>query len=274
MSTTTGRIALVTGATGAIGKAIARQLATFAGMSVVLVVRDKMRGITAADEIVKITGNDRIQVKVCDLSLSKAITTLASVWDGHLDILVNNAALTPRSREQSEEGVEMQWATNALGYFRMTRAFAGALAKAPAPRVINVASYWAGGLDLEDPEFHRRPYHNDAAYRQSKQANRMLSAVFAELLRPKGISVFSCHPGDVNSTLSNNLGFGGQESPDQGADTPVWLATSGEVGLRESGRYFESRGIRDCSFSRDRRASELLWKLCESYDRMNSSSMS
>ena len=273
MSASTGRIALVTGATGAIGKAIARQLASFADMSLVLVARDKLRGITAADEIVKYTGNDRIQVKVCDLSLRKEIMTLASGWVGHLDILVNNAALTPRSREESGEGVEMQWATNVLGYFRLTRAFAGALAKAADPRVINVASYWAGGLDLEDPEFHRRPYHNDTAYRQSKQANRMLSAVFAELLRPKGISVFSCHPGDVNSNLSNNLGFGGHESPDQGADTPVWLATSVEVGIQESGRYFESRRIRNCSFSRDRGAGEQLWKLCESYDQMNSSAM-
>jgi NAD(P)-dependent dehydrogenase (short-subunit alcohol dehydrogenase family) len=91
---------------------------------------------------------------------------------------------------------------------------------------VNVASYWAGGLDLGDLEFKRRPYDNDQAYRQSKQADRMLSVAFAERLREHRVWVNACHPGDVRSRLSANLGFGGHETPEQGAATPVWLATA------------------------------------------------
>jgi len=79
-----------------------------------------------------------------------------------------------------------------------------------------VASYWAGDLDIDDLEFKHRPYSNGAAYRQSKQANRMLTVAFAERLAEHRISVNACHPGDVNSNLSNDLGFGGHESPGEG----------------------------------------------------------
>ena len=66
----------------------------------------------------------------------------------------------------------------------------------------------------------------------------MLSTAFAERLSDQGLCVNACHPGDVNSTLSNDLGFGGSQSPDAGAKTPVWLANS-EAGYRVTGRYFE-----------------------------------
>ena len=117
-------------------------------------------------------------------------------------------------------------------------------------RIVNVASYWAGGLDLGDLEFKRRPYNNDAAYRQSKQADRMLSVAFGRRLQPLGITVNACHPGDVNSTLSNSLGFGGHQSADSGAETPVWLAV-GETGGQYTGKYFEHQRDVSCVFGRD-----------------------
>jgi retinol dehydrogenase-13 len=151
-----------------------------------------------------------------------------------------------------------------LGYYRMIRAFTPHL-KAGAPsRIVNVASYWAGNLDLEDPEFKHRRYDNDEAYRQSKQADRMLTVAFAERLKPYGITVNSCHPGDVNSRLSNDLGFGGHETPDQGAGTPVWLATSNDVeGV--TGKYFADKREQYCGFSRDKTGIEKLMKLLEIY---------
>jgi NAD(P)-dependent dehydrogenase (short-subunit alcohol dehydrogenase family) len=81
-----------------------------------------------------------------------------------------------------------------INRLRLTDVFTDIL-KASAPaRAVNVASYWAGGLDLTDLEFKRRNYDNDKAYRQSKQANRMLSAAFAEKLKPHQIAVKACHP--------------------------------------------------------------------------------
>ncbi|MEN8130768.1 MAG: retinol dehydrogenase, partial [Pseudomonadota bacterium] len=87
---------------------------------------------------------------------------------------------------------------------------------------------------------------------------------FAQRLRPHKISVTACHPGDVNSTLSNNLGFGGHETADQGAETPVWLATAPN-GMGKTGKYFEHRRETRCRFAEDSQAVEALYETCRGY---------
>ena len=259
------RVFLVTGATGAIGKAIALQLAETPGHEVVLVGRDEVRTRQATSDIIRATGNDRTRYEIADLSRQVDILALADWWRSPLHVLINDAAVTPRVRQETPEGIEIQFATNVLGYFWMTQAFRDILARSAPARVINVASYWAGDMDLGDLEFRRRRYNNNRAYRQSKQANRMLTAAFAERLKSRGISVNACHPGDVSSRLSNNLGFGGHESPEEGADTPVWLAKE-SVGQVETGKYFEQRNTVKDRFSQDRAAVEALYQACLAYD--------
>jgi NAD(P)-dependent dehydrogenase (short-subunit alcohol dehydrogenase family) len=217
------------------------------------------------DEIGRVAGDGRVRYELVDLSRRASIYALAERWRGPLHVLVNNAGTTPRQRLQTPEGIEMQFATNVLGYFWLTRAFADILKRSAPARVVNVASYWAGDLDLSDLEFVRRRYDNNTAYRQSKQANRMLTVAFAERLREDGVTVNVCHPGDVHSALSHNLGFGGSQSADAGARTPVWLAT-GREGGEQSGRYFEHKRRVDCRFAGDRQAIEKLYEICASYD--------
>jgi NAD(P)-dependent dehydrogenase (short-subunit alcohol dehydrogenase family) len=258
-------ITIVTGATGAIGQAIARHLAATPGCEVVVVGRDEARSRQTTEEIIATTGNERVRYELVDLSRRSAIYAFADRWSGPLHVLVNNAATTPRTRQETPEGIELQFATNVLGYFWMTRAFQTHLAQSAPARIVNVASYWAGDLDLNDLEFKRRRYNNNLAYRQSKQANRMLSAAFADRLRPQGLAVYACHPGDVNSKLSNDLGFGGQETPDEGARTPVWLATE-PAGRHQTGGYFENkRAVKD-RFVQDRAAVEALYEACLLFD--------
>ena len=115
-----------------------------------------------------------------DLSSKKSIIDLASRWTGPLQLLINNAATTSRLRTETPEHIEMQFATNVLGYFRMTEHFMKFMKDQTDARIVNVASYWAGGLDMDDLEFKKREYDNDAAYRQSKQANRMLTVAFCK----------------------------------------------------------------------------------------------
>ena len=256
--------ALVTGATGAIGKAIARRLAHDRDREVVLLCRNETKAVGAVREITKVTGNDRVRYELVDLSRRSSIESVAGRLQGPIELLINNAAVTPRTRLETPDGVELQFATNVLGYFWLTEAVREHLAASAPARVINVASYWAGGLDLTDPEYQRRPYDNDQAYRQSKQADRMLTVAFASRLQALGITVNACHPGDVNSTLSNNLGFGGHESPDQGAATPVWLATH-KGAESVTGRYFEYQREARCRFGEDTQAVEALFDLCRSY---------
>ncbi|MGB5304848.1 MAG: SDR family NAD(P)-dependent oxidoreductase [Gammaproteobacteria bacterium] len=258
------RIAAVTGASGAIGLAIARQLAATPGHEVVLLCRNEDKAARSTAAIKQATGNPQVRYEIVDTSRLASIQALAQRWQGPLHVLVNNAAITPRRRLNTPEGIELQFATNVLGYFWMTRAFSNLLAQHDDARVVNVASYWAGGLDLDDLEFRLRPYNNDAAYRQSKQANRMLSSAFAHRLQAHGITVNACHPGDVNSTLSNNLGFGGHESADAGAATPVWLATA-ETGRDHTGRYFEHQRETRCSFMQDTAGVEALYSACAAY---------
>jgi NAD(P)-dependent dehydrogenase (short-subunit alcohol dehydrogenase family) len=258
------RVALVTGGTGAIGKAIATRIATHQGFEVVLVCRDAAKGEAAVKAIARQTNNPQVRYALADLGRRVSIIDLAERWRGPLHVLVNNAATTPRQREETPEGIERQFATNVLGYFWMIEAFQDQLTQSAPARVVNVASYWAGGLALDDLEFRRRRYDNDAAYRQSKQADRMLSAAFAARLAGAGVTVNACHPGDVVSPLSRSLGFGGHETPDEGARTPAWLATEAAGGT-VAGRYFEHRREVPCRFSQDREAVEGLFRACARY---------
>lgn len=264
MVDTTHRVFLVTGATGAIGRAIAHQLAEDKDNEVVLACRNEAKAAKVVEDITRSTGNDRVRYELVDLSRRDSIQALAGRWQGPLHVLINNAGITPRQRQETPAGIELQFATNVLGYVWMIQAFTGHLTESAPARVVNVASYWAGDLDLDDLEFKRRRYDNNRAYRQSKQANRMLTVAFAERLRAAGITVNACHPGDVSSTLSNNLGFGGSQSPDEGARTPVWLATD-PVGQQQTGKYFERMQPVTCRFSADRQAVEQLYQLCLAY---------
>jgi NAD(P)-dependent dehydrogenase (short-subunit alcohol dehydrogenase family) len=258
------RVAIVSGGTGAIGRAIARLLAATPGFEVVVACRNADKGRRVVREIIDATGNSKVRPEIVDVCRQASVEAFAERWTGPLHVLVNNAGVTPRRRQETPEGIELQFATNVLGYFWMIQAFAAHLQRSAPARVVNVVSYWAGDLDLTDLEFKQREYSNGEAYRQSKQADRMLTAAFAERLKSQGVSVNACHPGDVNSPLSNNLGFGGHDSPEEGARTPVWLAAD-EIGQRETGKYFERMREVPDPLAADREAIEALYAACLRY---------
>ena len=259
-----GKVAAVTGATGAIGSAIATGIAAQPGWEVVLVSRDVSKAKQTVECIVNATGNRRVRYEAADVSRRTAVEALAARWQGPLHVLVNDAAVTPKRRKETPEGIELQFATNVLGYFWMIQAFADILKRSAPARVVNVASDWAGDLEMDDLEFKRRRYDNNAAYRQSKQADRMLTVPFAERLKPLGVTVNACHPGEVSSALSHNLGFHGHHTPEEGARTPVWLATDPACG-KVTGNYFaDCREVR-CRFAGDRAGFEALFATCLLY---------
>jgi len=257
------RKAIITGAYGAIGKAIAKGVAE-AGYDVTLVGRDEAALEACRGELTEQTGNRRISHAAVDLSDKDQIRAFAGTWDGPLHLLINNAVTAPRTRTETPGGIELQFATNVLGYFWMTRYFSEHMKGADDARIVNVASYWAGGLDINDLEFTRRPYDNDTVYRQCKQANRMLTVAFAERLKEHGIAVLAAHPGDVRSKLSNNLGHGGWESPEEGADTPLYCALDPDL-KGVTGKYFAHRREEPCSFSGNRNEVEQLYAACAKY---------
>ncbi len=255
------KTAIVTGAYGAIGQAICEGIA-IKGFDLTLVGRERQSLQKIQSLLIQRTANQDISYHVTDLSSQREIFEFSRSWKGPLHLLVNNAATAPRKRTETPVGIEMQWAANVLGYFWMISYFHPFMAGNINARIVNVASYWAGGMDLSDPEFKRRPYNNDVSYRQAKQANRMLTVAFSERLKPEGITVNACHPGDVNSKLSNAFGFGGSESPHEGAATPLFLSLSEQV-KEISGRYFEHLCEVRCQFSQDKKQVEALYSACE-----------
>ena len=221
---------------------IAEKLARL-GHRVWIVGRNGDEAKKVVKKIIRKTGNQAVFYELVDFSLQSHIESFATTWQRPLHVLLNNHPIAPFEREETMEGHELSFATNVLSYYWLTMALLPRLKEA-AQNSHDVPINWAGELDLNDLEFQRRRFDQHTAYRQSKQANRMLAAALAPALSSSGILINSCHSGDVNSKLSNDLGFGGSESPESGAATPVWVATKATT----SGMYFEDEKESKCRF--------------------------
>jgi len=257
-------LCLVTGANTGIGFEVARGLAR-TGARVVLACRDPVKGEAARKKIAEDTGNPAVDLLVVDLASQRSIRSAAQEFSSAhpaLDVLVNNAGVAVPSRRESPDGIELTFATNVLGYYLLTALLLDSLRRAPAARIVNVASKMAYGLDLADVEFKRRRYDISTAYAQSKQAGRMLTWFLARQLEGGSVTANAMHPGAVNTALLHALapGFRGV-SPAQGADTALWLATSPDL-KGVSGRFWSDRREQPCQF-RSERDERALWSLCE-----------
>lgn len=265
-----GKTAIITGANGTIGEQIARQIAK-KGYETILVCRTEQKARQLVEKIQAVTGNVKVSYKICDVSRRSAIKELARDFGRNpLHVLINNAAVGTAKRSENDDGIELQWATNVLSYFWMMEEFHQALKRAQGARVVNVASSYAGDLNLEDVEYKTRRYDGEGAYKASKQANRMLSYYFAQQWAKDNIKVNSCHPGTVTSNVSLGLGFDLDRSTEAAircAKLPVHLATSGSKDVEGiSGHYFETIGeSKVCPFCQDLAAVKTLVEVCKSY---------
>ena len=274
--TTSDRICLVTGATSGIGAATALGLAR-QGARVVLVGRDPGKCAREVRRIQGETGNPSIDFLVADLSAQGEIRRVAREFEQRyerLDVLVNNAGGYFHSRQESVDGIEMTFALNHLGYFLLTGLLLGRLQSSGSARVINVASqdHRSGWIDFDDL-MGERGYDRRKAYAQSKLANLLFTYELARRLGNSGPWVNALCPGSVRTQLGANNGWlqkkflnlvqRGRIPAEEGADTPVYLASSPDVqGL--TGRYFIRRQETPSSdASRDAQTAERLWRLSQ-----------
>jgi NAD(P)-dependent dehydrogenase (short-subunit alcohol dehydrogenase family) len=262
------RIALVTGANSGMGKETASALARM-GAHVLLGCRDPQRARAAADDIIHTTGNSATTVVNLDLASLRSVRAAAStVLDdfGSLDIVVNNAAASLRTRELTEDGFERHWATNVLGPHLLTTLLLPALRTTGHSRIVTVSTIAAGGLELEDAQYERRRFNGTGAYRASKQAARMLAWSLAERLAPSAVTVNCVNPGYVLTDLTLNAGpvvralvtvtkFRAQTAAD-GADTAIWAATSPDI-AGMTGRFWSHRREVNCRFRDPARRAQL-----------------
>jgi NAD(P)-dependent dehydrogenase (short-subunit alcohol dehydrogenase family) len=258
---------VLTGANGVFGRHIAEGLVA-AAYDVICICRSRAKGDALVASLREKFPSASVSAELCDVADRDQVRELAQRLAGTpVDILVNNAAVTPEQRSQTSAGIEQQWACNVLGYHWMLKELGPNLMASqhqPA-RVINVASFYAGGLDLSDPEFKQRPYDPDAAYRASKQANRMQSFAWSERHDPAKIVFFSCHPGVATSPVSLGLGFDLDRSIQaqrDGAKTPLHLCLSPDV-PRHNGKYFADSAPQPCNFCSNRADVDKLHALLE-----------
>ncbi len=188
-------------------------------------------------------------------------------------MLINNAGLWTKTKKLNNAGVEMTFAINVLGHHYLTKLLIDLLEKSSPSRIINVASEYAGGLDLNDINYDKRSYGTTAAYKQSKQANRMLNREWAKHLIGKNISAYSMTPGWVpntdlfreqstfNKAVIKTVGVVGGRSVKKGADTIVWLASSDKI-PESNGGFFRDRKELVCQF-KNQEDEKNLWDICE-----------
>ncbi|HVF77137.1 MAG TPA: SDR family NAD(P)-dependent oxidoreductase [Solirubrobacteraceae bacterium] len=267
-----GSRVIVTGATSGIGKEIALQLAS-RGAQVILACRDVKRGKQTSAEIRNHGAPAEPAILTLDASSRSSIKEFAREFGrryDRLDVLVNNAGVLSPQRITSVDGVELTLATNVIGYYLMTRELLDVLRGSAPARVVNVASTFAGDLDLDDLQFAGRSYDGMRAYAQSKACDRMVTWAFARRLADADVTVNAMAPGLVTETnlyddLADDVRHQLRQQPSrsvaEGADTAVWLAAATDVeGV--SGKFYEQRAERPCQF-RDLDAEEKLWALCQ-----------
>lgn len=266
-----GRICLITGANSGHGLAVAMALARM-GATVIAGCRNPERGEAARRVIVSQAGNDRVFSVTLDVSSKESILHAADqVMSkfGTLDVLVNNAGAWWADRRISTDGIELVWATNVVGPFLLTRLLLPALRLSDDGRIINIASSYAGGLDLEDVEWRRRPYNGIHAYQASKQALRMLTWTLAEEIEGTTLKANAICPGFMRTCLGRSAPAGFrlmlwltkplQTTPERGADTAIWLASSRDAA--ETNQFFVKRKPTPCSF-RDPIGRQRLHRIC------------
>lgn len=258
----TGRRALVTGASSGLGAETARALAG-TGAAITLAVRDVAVGELVAKDIAEATGNQDVHVAHLDLADPASVTAFTAAWQGPLHVLVNNAGVMACPEQHSEQGWELQFATNHLGHFALATGLHDALAADGAARIVVVSStgHQQSPVVWDDVNFAFRRYDPWLAYGQSKTANVLFAVEATRRWADDNITANALMPGAIYTNLQRHIeGRGSGSVPaeliktvEQGAATSVLLATSPRM-QGVGGRYFV-----DCNESEtvDRRTGTL-----------------
>ncbi|KAM9826947.1 LOW QUALITY PROTEIN: uncharacterized protein ACB057_014425 [Neosynchiropus ocellatus] len=276
-----GKTVIITGANTGIGKETARDLAR-RGARIIMACRDLERAEEARAEILEDTGNENVVTRKLDLSDTKSIRAFADLitkgsklstqWvsaaksmthfgsfseEKQVNILINNAGIMMCPYSKTLDGFEMQLGVNHLGHFLLTYLLLDIIKWSTPARIVVVASVahtWTG-LRLDDIN-SERSYDPMKAYGQSKLANVLFARSLAKLLQGTGVSVFSLHPGVVQSDLWRHQHQCVQvavkifriftKTPVEGAQTTIFCAV--EPGLESrSGEYFSDCAPASCS---------------------------
>jgi NAD(P)-dependent dehydrogenase (short-subunit alcohol dehydrogenase family) len=245
------KVCMVTGASSGIGKETAKKLAEL-GATVVIMCRNQKRGEKAMYEIKSAGNNAPVELLLADFASLDSVRALAKEFlEEHdsLHVLVNNAGGVSVRRSVTGDGFETTFQVDYLSHFLLTNLLLEVLKKSAPSRIINVssASHYRGHMNFGDLQM-KKGYGVMKAYSQAKLAQVLFTYELSRRLEGTGVTVNSLHPGAVATNIWKGpmgpFSFLGNISklflisPEKGAETPVYLATSPEV-QGVTGKYFD-----------------------------------
>lgn len=267
-----GKVVLVTGATAGIGFVAARELAR-AGARILLAGRSPRSADEAVDRLREEVPGADVEPLAADLSALAEVRKLAAdvaAKTDRLDVLVNNAGGIFLDRKETVDGFETTFAVNHLAPFLLTNLLLPLLRSTPSSRIVNVASEAHRGvrMNFDDLEGKSR-YGGWRAYQRSKLANVLFTRALADRLKGESITVNSLHPGYVNTRFFRDPTWKGTVmrafanlfaiSPEKGAETTVYLASSPDVANVSGGYFAKSRPATPSAAAKDDVAARRLW---------------
>ncbi len=272
-----GQVVLVTGASSGLGQAAAEGFARL-GASVTILARDPERGERARAQTAARSGASDVSLELCDLSDLSAVRALAERFGSRaprLDVLVNNAGVLSSRRMLSADGIELTFATNVLGGFLLTELLTPLLRRSSPSRVINVTSggMYTQRLHVEDLQMSGEELDGTVAYARTKRIEVILTELWAERLKDAGVVVHAMHPGwaDTPGLAASLPRFHRLtrpllRTPQQGADTIVWLGAAAEPAQRSGELWHDRRSRPTHRLPWTRESAEergRLWAECE-----------
>ena len=255
------KIILITGGTGGIGKQTTLTLAEL-GAQVIVTGRSQASGEAAISELKQLSGNQRVDLLLADLSTQAGIRSLAGQFKQkyeRLDVLINNAGLAESQRRLTEDGVESDFAVNVITPFLLTHLLMGRLKSSPSARVVNLTGGEARGLiDLDNLQAERS-FMGLNTYSHTKLIMMGMMYEFAQRVQGTNVTINVCYPGQASTNMTQSVtpemapGFmrliwplfklatrpDGGQSAAKAARSSIYLASSAEVeGV--NGKYFDT----------------------------------
>lgn len=265
-----GKTVVITGATSGIGQVAAETLAR-EGARVVFVARDAVKARTMLDRLIRANpdaAHDWVQADLTTIAAMKAAGEALLAKAARVDVLINNAGAIFDRREVTADGLEKTFAVNHMAYFVITEVLRPALG--PGARVVSTAStaHTFGRLDFDDLQ-SAKAYSAFRAYGLSKLCNILWTSELARNLEGAGVTANCIHPGGVNTGFGDNakgwlgalfgLGKRFMLTPEQGADTLIYLAESAEVAGRTGGYWVKRAPVQPSVAARDPAVAARLW---------------
>lgn len=274
----TTKVALITGANTGIGRVTAAELAKL-GFHVFVACRSADRAKPVLDEVRAASGSDSIELLALDLGDFSSIRACAEAFlarDLPLHLLINNAGIAG-GRGLTRSGFELAFGVNHLGHFLLTQLLTARILRSAPARIVTVASnahYEARGIDWDALRKRTRSVMGLAEYSVSKLCNVLFSAELGRRLAGSGVSTSSLHPGVVATDIWRTVPWPlrpliklAMISPQQGAQTTLFCATSQAV-AQETGRYYEKCRVKQPSaLAQDARLAAELWRRSEEWAR-------